>query len=531
MEQINTSFIQKYYKDKKDKLIVFKNIFYIKLLGYFEDIDFLQRIETNNKINKFEWYFLVLMVLGISKCSDQFINKFINEYYIIYPLKQRLLMLSNFDFYLLSSNFPRIIKLIKKLSFYEQEKFIKIQLKNNLSPTQLIICKLITREQIIKYINEKQSLSCAINLYNSKYIDKNMVLEIANKSFASNKSCVYEIKTWLQLIDIFQDIDFQLNLFVFNLLNCYSLYPIKKLIEKMPSNTLNMIISNKKLCEKFIKSLVEFYDISRVKSIIKLMGKKINPTLEQKNILIHSLIKTFNKFSCEESFVYFIKIFKLTPEDVEIILKNVSNLYIVDIGKVYLVHLKQCIIDRNEYFNPELKVDLFKKFIRFKLVNENEIRYFILDNTQYLKYYYIKKYIKNFKNDYYQALTDNSSNTPNSLWILHFKFKVTNLELIEKVFSTIKPDEQDWVIYDLLSSLIKKFDLNKIHDVFLELLKRFSIKKYVISWLFNDILSLCLVDNKIENLTPEKKDVLNKFINVYKNSTITIKQIKKLYLD
>ena len=111
MEQINTSFIQKYYKDKKDKLIVFKNIFYIKLLGYFEDIDFLQRIETNNKINKFEWYFLVLMVLGISKCSDQFVNKFINEYYNTFPLKQRLRIIKSFNYELLGANIPQVIKL------------------------------------------------------------------------------------------------------------------------------------------------------------------------------------------------------------------------------------------------------------------------------------------------------------------------------------------------------------------------------------------------------------------------------------
>jgi len=380
---------------------------------------------------------------------------------------------------------------------------------------------------------DKECLSCAVNLYNSKYINKDTVLKIANKIFVSNRCYLTSTKIWLQLVDLSSDINYRLNLLVLNLSGCHYLYPFKKLVEKMPPNILNMIMSNKKLCEKFIKSLVDFYDIARTKNIIKIIGKKINPTLEQKNILIDSLIKTFNRFTCEDSFVYFINIFKLTPEDIEIILKNVSDLYIGGLGKVYLVHLKNCIIDKNEYFNPEVRVELFKGFLKFKLVNENEIRHFILDNAPYFKYYYVKKYIKNFKQDYYEALISNTNQiVPNSLWILHFKFKITNLELVENVFSTIKSHEQDWVVYDLLKSLIKKFNLEKIQTIFLELLKQFICKKCLLSWLFNDILSLCLVENIIENLTPDKKDVLNKFVNVYKYSGYTnIKKIKELYLD
>jgi len=543
MEQIDTSFIQKYYKYRiknKNKLTIYKNIFYIKLLGYFEDIDFLQWINIDKQANKFEWYFLVLIVLGISKCSDQFINKFINEYYITFPLKQRLVLIANFNYSLLGVNIYRIIKLISKLSFYEQKHFIKIRLDRDFTPTQLIIYKLTTIDEIVKYMNEKDSLSCALNLYNSKYIDKNIFLKIANKTFVSNKSYVCKIKTWLQLIDISLEIDYQLNLLVFILLNCDTLYPFKILIKKMPSNSLDMIMLNKTLCEKFIRSLLEFYDINRSKSIIKIMGKKINPTIEQKNIIINCLIKILNKFSAEDLFVYLIKIFKLVPQDVDIILKNLSNLSILSIlsisklTKSYLIHLKDCLIDKNEYFYPELRIELFKRFIKFKLVNENEIRHFILDNVLYLKYYQIKKYIKNFKQDYFEALVTNTNTNTNtiilnSLWILHFKFNVTNFELVEKTFSILKSDEQDWVIYDLINSLIKKFNLEKIQNVFLQILEQFNYKKCLLSWLFTDILRLCLIDNKIEKITKEKKDMLNKFLNFYKNLNI-IKEIKKLYL-
>ncbi len=179
MEQINTSFIQNYFKNK-NKLTIYKNIFYIKLLGYFEDMSFVQYLNFNGQISKFEWYFLVLLVLFISKCSDQFVDKFINEYYNIFPLKQRLENIRRFNFSALNANISKVIKSIDKLSFYEQKEFVKRYLNKNGSPTQLIICRLVSSEEMIKYMCEKECFNCAINLYNSKYISNDMFLPNTN---------------------------------------------------------------------------------------------------------------------------------------------------------------------------------------------------------------------------------------------------------------------------------------------------------------------------------------------------------------
>lgn len=534
MEQINTSIIKDYFSHKKidTKLIIYKNTFYIKLLGYFEDMDFFQYLKFTKQVTKFEWYFIVLIILSISKCSDQFVNKFINEYYNTFPLKQRLRIIKSFNYELLGANIPQVIKLFNKLSFYEKEKFISIWLKKNYSPTQLIVCRLVTPDQMIKYMNEKYCLCCAINLYNSKYIDINTLLEIANKAFKSNEYYNLNTKTWLQLASICLDINYQLNLLTFNLTNCFSLYPFKKLVKLLPSNTLSIIISNEKLCVQFIESLVEYYDLDRTKEIIKFMGKKINPTFEQKEILIHSLIKGLNKYTVDDIFVYLIKIFKLEPKDVGIILQNIEfdiHDFVHKLDKPYIVYLKEYIIDSNKYLNRTFKFDLFKKFIRYKLLNDNEIKYFILDNAHYLKYYQVKKYIKNFKQEYIQSLLNNT-NTANSLWILHLKFNITNQELVENVFAMIKPNEQDWIIYDILKSLLEKINKENIQNIFLEKLKEFSVKRYRLSWLFSDILRLCLITNPINLLTSEKEDILTKFVHIYKRSYFSIQEIKKLYL-
>ncbi len=527
MEQINTSIILKYYNNN---ITVSKNIFYIKLLGYFEDNDFIQYINFK-KESKLKWYFLILIVLFISKCSDNFINKFINEYYLLFPLDERIQVLNSLDYYLMRAYSSSVIKLIKKLSFYEQKQFIKKWLKKECSPTDLIINKLVSLNDIIEYINKNESLVCAINLYKSKYIDKKIVVQLINKTFESNISFNTNHKEWIQLIDISSDINFKLNLIVLNLLNCHSLYPFKKMIGKMPVNTINLIVSNKKLCYRFINSLLEFYDDDRMISIIKIIGKKLNPTIEQKEVIIDSLIKIYNNTSYDEKFSCFIKFFKLTPEDVKVIFKNISSNICTDgIIRSYFVYLKEFVIDPNEYFNSELRVDLFKKLIKFKLLDQTEIKNFILDNAEHFKYYYIRKYIKNFKQDYYEALVTNKY-TPNSLWILHFKFKISNLEMVEKIFETLKTDEQDWVSYDLIKSLIKKFSLEKIQNVFLKILEQLTTKKHSLSWLFIDILRLCLIENKIDKITQEKKEVINKLVNIYKKTYSEIFELKYLYLN
>ncbi len=528
MEQINTSYILSYFKHKplSNKLVIFKNIFYIKLLAYFEDMDFLQYLQYLD-CDSLQWNFFLLITLFVSKCSDQFVNKFINEQYSTFPLKQRLGMIGRLNFVALGANTQNVIKSIKKLSFYEQKEFIKNYLNNDKSPTQLIVCRLVTPEEMIKYMFDSNSLFCAINLYVSKYIDIATFLQIANKAFESNEWDIDNYpKIWLQLGNVCSDTNYLLKLIVFNLSNCYSLYPFKKLMEKMPSNALELIISNKKLCGYFFKSLISYYDLDRTKSIIDIFGKKINPTPEQKNILIDCFVKYFYRFSGDDLFVYLIKIFNLTQQEIKIVLQNSSSICTGGLGKKLFIYLKESVIDLNEPYYSDTKIELFKKFVKLKLLNENEIKYFILDNVCDLKYYQISKYIKNFKQEYFETLCNTTTHTINSLWILHFKFNVTSLDLVEKIFLTIKPDDQDWLCYDLIESLIKKFNLEVIQNIFLELLDRFSVKKFSLGWIFNDILRHCLIDNKIEKMTQEKKDIISKFVGVYKNY-----KLKKMYLN
>ena len=76
--------------------------------------------------------------------TDDVVNKFIDEHYNTFPLKQRLEKIKKFDFSVLGPNIQQLIRSINKLSFYEQKEFVKQHLDQNNSATQLIISRLVT---------------------------------------------------------------------------------------------------------------------------------------------------------------------------------------------------------------------------------------------------------------------------------------------------------------------------------------------------------------------------------------------------
>ena len=276
MDLINISNIKRLYVLKEDPKIFIKNIFYIKLLVYFEDIKFIEYMDI--KSNCFLWIFNILYCLIQSKCSKKFIDKYVELYYINQNLQQRLKQINKI---FTTSNNIKFIQLVKRLSFYEKDKYTRLSIEFGLSPINLLINKISNIDRILDLTLKYNRWDCLIDMYLSKYININILIKHLPKciKFSNNqlikpgKKINRLICTCEKIPELINSEKFLLELFgnilsVYNKKLKYHFIKLGTYVSRFFNSKLDdIILSNQKLCEKFIFTTSNLENENFIKSM------------------------------------------------------------------------------------------------------------------------------------------------------------------------------------------------------------------------------------------------------------------------
>jgi hypothetical protein len=191
--------------------------------------------------------------------------------------------------------------------------------------------------------------------------------------------------------------------------------------------------------------------------------------------------------------------------------------------------MKKYLIDSNRYINHELKDNFFHKFIKYKLLTPNEIKYYILDNVQYLHLNpsVVNKYIKNFELEYIDALKDNITTSEKCIFILLSNYKFVSHDTIDSTFKLlIKKNDYSYIYYNIIKESIQKYPIKQIQNIFITNLTNYSVQRT--NWILNDLFKLCFIENTyhepnqilynylISNKSNFTKNIFIKYTNLYK---------------
>jgi len=513
METINFTNIKNIRKLKKTPIIFVKNIFYIKLLVYFEDLEFIKYM--NLKFNSFLWTVYILNCLIESKCSNKFLDQYIECYYTKHNLSQRLTQIIKLSW----NNSVKNTKIIKRLSFYEKDKYADLSIKSGISPTVLLINKISSIDHLLYLSIKYNRWDCLIDMYLSKYINKDILVTHLPKCVRYFKFNLDKTRKKIyRLISVCEEIPELCNSgnFLLDLLGCiftvynkncnYHLIRLSTILTNFFKTELShIILSNQKLCDKFIEATNNFYSDFSIESIVSYNLKfKLNiPELTiYKTNITNSFIRSTctSKFSIpEKTLIYLINNFKLDSIHIQTIFQHLDPEYdhLVNLlKKNHYIQIKNYLIDMQGSACPEIKCVFFKHFIKYKLLTPNEIKYFILDNINTFKYCNIKKFIKNFEEEYIFNLKSNILVSSNCLWILYNYYKNINDEIIRGVFEHIfKNNDQTYILYDIIeSSIASGHSLRKIQDIFIEYFGKINFN-FKDNWVLLEIFECIFITN------------------------------------
>jgi len=497
----------------KQKHIFIKNIFYIKLLVYFEDLEFIKYM--NLKSNCFLWTVYILDCLIKSKCSNKFIDLYIEFYYIKHNLSKRLkhiIKLTRWNDIIDKS------KIVKKFSFYEKEKYAELSIRSGISPTILLINKISSVDHLLDLSIKYNRWDCLIDMYLSKYISKDILvihLPKCIKYFEFNlekprKKINRLISVCEKTPELANSGNFLLELMccmftIYNKNLHYYLVRLSTIVTNFFKTELyHVILSNQKVCDKFIETSNDFYSDFSIESIINshIFGTNFKTNIYPiyKTNITNSFIVCTSKTSIpENTLIYLINNFKLETIHIQTIFKHLNPEYdhLVDLlKKPHYINMKNYLIDMQGSAYPEIKCAFFKYFIKYKLLSPNEIRHFILDNINSFKHWNIRKFVRNFEDEYVMHLKSNILVSSNCLWVLYYYYKIVNDEIITAVFDHIfKKNEQTYIYYDIIEgSIISGYSLRKIQNIFIKYFEQIKIN-FKDNWVIAEIFEYIFITN------------------------------------
>lgn len=552
MKNIELNIFANYPKIFKTNMSIYsKNIFYIILLINFEDLDFFEYINLSNY--RLEWIVHILVCLGLSKCSDKFVNKFIHQIYLMEPLNKRINKIESIWYDISPKPYkPLIVKLISKLSFYEKKKFIQICFADKFSPTQLIINNIGTYEEFESLAIKNNCWEWIIDLFNSKYINIDKLINILQKIISrSRPENTFELKSKInQLInlsirtlELSESYEYNINLLGYLILiyDHWLKIPFCDFLDHLATThfldkiqILKTILSNTKLIDKLISTLSEDHNCI-MKEIIGLFVPNTNLykyiDASDKENITNSFIKfSLNKYIHGYAFQYLIKTFKLGLDNIQTIFtyigtKNIDIIFML--RKKHFIHMKNYLIDLNGHTIPDLKPEFFKMFNKYKLLTPNEIKQYILTNISHFNYWQIKKYIKLFEKEYIDALTENITRCEKCLFILSDIYKYVNYETINNTFKLLlEKNDISFLYYNIITSAIKKYPIKQIQNMFISHLENHP--NIISNWIVLDVFDLCFISNSydhvssvltnfiIKNKVSFDKETFIKYTNLYK---------------